>query len=75
MAFLDTTVIKYKTNFIYTNVYHKPTDNKNYLQFHSCNPRKQKESIPSGLFIRSRRTWTKITDYLDEAKIIKDKIL
>ena len=55
IPFLDTTVYKTEDNQLFTRDYHKPTDNKQYLHFHSAHPRKQKESVPYGLLIRSKR--------------------
>ena len=55
IPFLDTIVCKTKNNKLFTRAYHKPTDNKQYLHFHSAHPRKQEESVPYGLLIRSRR--------------------
>ena len=42
IAFLDTIVIRDTENSIYTKVYHKPTENKNYLYCCSCHPTKRK---------------------------------
>ena len=54
IPFLDTVVYKTENNKLFTRAYHKPTDNKQYLHFHSAHPRKQKESVPYGLLIRSK---------------------
>ena len=53
IPFLDTILYKTEDNQLFTRDYHKPTDNKEYLHFHSAHPRKQKESVPYGLLIRS----------------------
>ena len=55
ISFLDTIVYKTANNELFTRAYHKPTDNKHYLHFHSAHPRKQKESVLYGLLIRRRR--------------------
>ena len=52
IAFLDTIVYRSSTNRIYTRIYHKPTDQKHYLHYHSAHPRNQNESVPYGLLIR-----------------------
>ena len=75
IPFLDTLVCRDNNNKIYTKLYHKPTDNKHYLHFHSAHPRKQKESVPYGLLIRSRRICTKEEDYHQEAKDIINKLI
>ena len=51
IPFLDTLVCRDINNKLYTKLYHKPTDNKHYLHFHSAHPRKQNESVPYGLLI------------------------
>ena len=62
----------YKTinNELFTRAYHKPTDNKQYLHFHSAHPRKQKESVPYGLLIRSRRICSEEKYFEEEARSI-----
>ena len=55
ILFLDTIVYKTEDNQWFTRDYHKPTDNKQYIHFHLAHPRKQKESVPYGLLIRSKR--------------------
>ena len=52
LPFLDTFVYK-KEEQLKTKVYHKPTDNKQYLLYTSCHPRQQKDSIPFSLLIRA----------------------
>ena len=46
IPFLDTLVCRDINNKLYTKLYHKPTDYKHYLHFHSAHPRKQNESVP-----------------------------
>ena len=75
IPFLDTLVCRDNKIKIYTKLYHKPTDNKHYLHFHSAYPRKQKESVSYGLLIRSRRICTKEEDYHQEAKDIINKLI
>ena len=65
IPFLDTIVYKTEGNQLFTRVHHKPTDNKQYLCFHSAHPRKQKESVPYGLLIRSKRICSK-QKYFDQ---------
>ena len=74
IALLDTLVCKDTDNQLYTKLYHKPTDNKHYLHFHSAHPRKQKESVPYGLLIRCRRICTKSDDFNKEADKIINKL-
>ena len=74
IPFLDTLVCRDINNKLYTKLYHKPTDNKHYLHFHSAHPRKQKESVPYGLLIRCRRICYKLEDFNREADIIINKL-
>ena len=74
IPFLDTLVCRDINNKLYTKLYHKPTDNKHYLHFHSAHPRKQKESVPYGLLIRCRRICHKLEDFNREADIIINKL-
>ena len=53
LAFLDTFVYK-EGNQLKTKVYHKPTDNKQYLLYTSCHPKQQKDAIPFSLLIRAK---------------------
>ena len=70
IPFLDTIVYKTENNELFTRAYHKPTDNKQYLHFHSAHPRKQKESVPYGLLIRSRRICSEEKYFEEEARSI-----
>ena len=68
IAFLDTIVHRSPTNRIYTRIFHKPTDHKHYLHYHSALPKNQKESVPYGLLIRCRRICTEDYYFEEEAK-------
>ena len=70
IAFLDTVVYKTESNKLSTRTYHKPTDNKQYLHFQSAHPRKQKESVPYGLLIRSKRICSEEQYFEAESKNI-----
>ena len=74
IAFLDTIVYKNTSNQLFTRAYHKPTDNKQYLHFHSVHPRKQKESVPYGLLIRSRRICSENKHFDKEARNILQQL-
>ena len=52
----------------------KPTDNKQYLHFHSAHPRKQKESVTYGLLIRSRRICSEEKHFEEEAGSILQQL-
>ena len=69
LAFLDTFIYK-EDGILKTRVYHKPTDNKQYLLYTSCHPLQQKNSIPYSLLIRARRICTKESEFIQEAKSI-----
>ena len=44
--FLDTIIYRENDNETLTRLYHKPTDNKQYLHSNSAHPWKQKRSVP-----------------------------
>ena len=71
IPFLDTIVYKTENNKLFTRAYHKPTNNKQYLHFHSAHPRKQKESVPYGLLIRSKRICSEEKNFEEARNIIQ----
>ena len=62
IPFLDTLVYK-EHNRLLTKVYHKKTDQKQYLHYKSSHPKNQKDAVPYGLLIRARRICTKDDDF------------
>ena len=64
IPFLDTIIYRGKYNHILTRLYHKPTDNKQYLHFNSAHPWRQKRSVPYGLLIRCRRICSEETYFI-----------
>ena len=66
IPFLDTLVCRDTNNKIYTKLYQKPTDNRNYPHFHSAHPKKYKESVPYGLLMRCRRICIRMEDFKEE---------
>ena len=73
LPFLDTFVYK-EDRRLKTKVYHKPTDNKQYLLYTSCHPKQQINSIPHSLLVRAKRICTKEEDFISEAKSIITKL-
>jgi hypothetical protein len=73
IPFLDT-ITYVEGDKLYTKIYHKPTDNKQYLHYQSCHPKRQKESVPNGLYLRARRICNKESDFEDEAHDITVKL-
>ena len=67
---LDTIIYRGKDNNILTRLYHKPTDNKQYLHFNSAHPWRQKKSVPYGLLIRCKRICSEDTYFTKECKTI-----
>ena len=57
-----------------TRVYHKPTDNKQYLHYESCHPLQQKNSIPYSLLVRAKRICTEEEYFIKEGKMIIHKL-
>ena len=74
IPFLDTIVYRSHTNKLYTRMYHKPTDQKHYLHYHSAHPRNQKNSVPYGLFIRCKRICTEDNYFEQEARKIYNQL-
>ena len=70
IPFLDTIIYRGKHNNILTRLYHKPTDNKQYLYFNSAHPWRQKKSVPYGLLIRCKRICSEETYFTKECKTI-----
>ena len=74
IPFLDTLVSK-EDNKLKTKVYHKKTDQKQYLHYKSCHPLNKKDAVPYGLLIRARRTCSKDKDFKTEALSIVSSLL
>ena len=73
LPFLDTfTYIE--DEHLKTRVYHKPTDNKQYLRYSSCHPLQQKNTIPYQLLVRAKRICTEEEHFISEAKTIIKKL-
>ena len=70
IAFLDTIIYRGKENQILTRLYHKPTDNKQYLHYNSAHPWKQKRSVPYGLLIICKRICSEDTYFNKESEAI-----
>ena len=58
LPFLDILLLKY-SNIIFTDIYSKETDSKQYLNFHSCHTKHTKTSIP---YNSARRICTIVSD-------------
>ena len=74
LPFLDTVVYRSPTNRIHTRIFHKPTDQKYYLHYHSAHPKNQKDSVPYGLLIRCQRICTEDYHFEQEAKKIYNQL-
>ena len=75
IAFLDTIIYTGKDNQILTRLYHKPTDNKQYLHYNSAYPWKQKRSVPYGLLIRCRRICSDDIHFNKESQAIIQQLI
>ena len=74
ISILDTLVFK-EDNKLKTRLYHKKTDQKQYLHYKSCHPLNQKDAVPYGLLIRARRICSKDEDFKAEALSIVRSLL
>ena len=63
MDFLDVTTYR-KGDKIFSRLFCKPTDSHSYLEFNSCHPPQNKNSIPYSQFLRIRRNCTEWEDFL-----------
>ena len=54
LRFLDV-MVELRDGYLETDLYSKPTDTHQYLQWSSCHPRHTKESLPYSLAFRLRR--------------------
>ena len=69
LPFLDTFIYK-EDQQLKTRVYHKPTDNKQYLLYTSCHPKQHKDAKPYGLLVRAKRICSKNEEFISEARSI-----
>ena len=74
IPFLDTIVYK-EDGKLLTKVYHKKTDQKQYLHYHSSDPRNQKDVVPHVLQIRVCIIYSKDQDFKIEATNIITSLL
>ena len=72
--FLDVTIIKDGTE-LHTTVYNKPTNANNYLHYHSCHARSQKDNIPYAQALRIRKICSRIEDFEKHVSILKSNLL
>ena len=70
IPFLDTIIYRGNDNQLLTRLYHKPTDNMQYLHFNSAHPWRQKRSVPYGLLIRCRRICSEDIYFIKESRNI-----
>ena len=71
IVFLDTQVKKdERTKELYTTLYLKPTDTRDFLHYSSSHPRVHKTGGPYGQFLRIRRICTKDWDFNLEARAL-----
>ena len=61
--FLDVTTYR-NGDKIFSRLFCKPTDSHSYLEFNSCHPPQNKNSIPYSQFLRIRRNCTEWEDFL-----------
>jgi hypothetical protein len=74
IVFLDTRVkIDPVNRNLYTILYTKPTDTRDFLHFSSAHPKSTKTKGPYGQFLRLRRVCTKDSDFVMESRrLVKD---
>jgi hypothetical protein len=69
IVFLDTRVIIDPGNRnLYTTLYTKPTDTRDFLHFSSAHPKSAKSKGPYGQFLRIQRVCMKNSDFVLESR-------
>ena len=74
LPFLDTLVIS-KDGHLYTDIYYKPTDSKQYLIYTSCHPKHTRNSIPYNLARRLRMIITEDNTLITRLEELKTFLL
>ncbi|KAJ1140408.1 hypothetical protein NDU88_006761 [Pleurodeles waltl] len=73
LVFLDLLIYE-NDGALATEVYYKPKDRNNLLQFQSFHPRSLKENLPVGQYLRLRRNCSTLTDYRKHADKLAIKL-
>ncbi len=74
-AFLDMTVNINPDGSIWTDLYMKPTDSHNYLDYNSAHPAHSKKSLPYSQFLRVRRICSREEDFNRHCCMMKFHLL
>ena len=69
--FLDTTLHLTTSGAIWTDLYTKPTDSHNYLQFESSHPKHCRSNLPYSQFLGLCRTCSRQSDFDVHSTILK----
>ncbi|KAJ1098507.1 hypothetical protein NDU88_003617 [Pleurodeles waltl] len=73
LPFLDLLIYEHEGGLA-TEVYYKPTDRNNLLQYQSFHPRALKDNLPVGQFLRLRRNCSSVEDYRKHADKLATKL-
>lgn len=73
LAFLDLDLYQV-SNEIHAKNFFKPTAGNSLLYYKSCHYKKWKDNIPKGQFCWLRRNCTKISDYIEQSDLLKNKL-
>ncbi|KAJ1203117.1 hypothetical protein NDU88_006911 [Pleurodeles waltl] len=73
LKFLDLLIYEHNGGLA-TEVYYKPTDCNNLLQYQSFHPRALRDNLPVGQFLRLRRNCSSVTDYRKHADKLTTKL-
>ncbi|KAJ1153242.1 hypothetical protein NDU88_006003 [Pleurodeles waltl] len=73
LPFLDLLIFE-QDGGLATEVYYKPTDCNNLLQYQSFHPRALRDNFPVGQFLRLRRNCSSVTDYRKHAEKLSTKL-
>ena len=71
LPFLDV-MVELRDGHLHTDLYSKPTDTHQYLQWSSCHPRHTKESLPYSLAFRLRRICSSDTTFTSRTEELEN---
>ena len=72
IEFLDTTVYKNRQkDKLYTNIYHKPTDRRNFLHHQSAHPKSLIKSIPYAQALRLKKICSEQSEHNKHLRELK----
>ena len=75
ITFLDTKEYKNENGTLYTTIYRKPSDCRNFFHYKSAHPKALKDSIPSSQALRIKRICSETSEVIKHLKDLKDAFI